>query len=125
MVVILDDGHVKLPRQQDKRHERQQRHCDERVDARFSTEDGCGRRPLHGFFEQRYRAVEHPKRHENPDSKECNQFDYQFGGHSQHQPVLMLGGVDMASTEQYREGCHRQGHEECNVSEQRASDLGA
>jgi hypothetical protein len=39
LVIVFDHGDMKLPRQQDKRHERQ-RHCDQRVEARLPAEDG-------------------------------------------------------------------------------------
>ena len=124
-IVVLDHRHVELPRQQDDRHERQQRGGEQRVERRLPREDAGGLRAVPRRLEQRAGAAEHPEGHEDADREEGEQLDDRFGGDRQHQTVLVFGGVDMAGAEQHREGRHRQRDEQRNIAEQRLRGAGA
>ena len=124
-IVVLDHRHVELPRQQDDRHERQQRGREQRVERRLPREDAGGLRAIACRLEQRAGTAEHPEGDKDADGEKGEQLDDQFGGDRQHQAVLVLGGVDMAGAEQHREGRHRQRHEQRNVAEQRLRGAGA
>ena len=125
LVVVLDHGDVELPRQQQDRDERQQRHRQQRVERRLAGQHRGGRRRIHRLAEQRDRPVEHPEGDEDADRQERQQLDDRFGGDRQHQAVLMLGRVDVPGAEQHREHRHRQRDEQRHVAEQRPARCSA
>ena len=123
LIVVLDHRDVKLARQQNDGHKRQQRGRQQRVEGRLAREDGAGLRTLPRRLEQRAGTAEHPEGHENANREEGEQFDDRLGGDRQHQAVLMLGGVDMPRSEQHGEGRHRQRDEQCDIAEQRPGQV--
>ena len=125
LTVVLNDGNVKLARQQDDRKQRQERHRSERSDRRLAPENGCRLGLLQRAGEQNERSVEHPERHEHADCQEGDELDDRLGGDRQHQPVLVLGGVDMPGAEQHRERRHRERHQERNVADERLGRVGS
>src|SRR5262245_38795332 len=69
-VVIFDYGYVKLPRQQDNREERQQRHGDEVARKQSTRNDFTDHRLFECFGKERHRAVKHDKGDAEADGKE-------------------------------------------------------
>ena len=119
LAVVLDDGDVELPRQQHDREQRQHRHGGECRAGGDARQHSRRLRLLQRAGEQRERPVEHHESHEDADREKGDELDDRFGRDRQHQPVLMLGGVDVAGAEQHRECRHRQRDEERDVAEQR------
>ena len=119
LIVVLDHGDVKLPRQQYDGEQRQQRHREHRAEHRLAVEHGGGVRPLQRLGKERRRPVEHPECHEHADAHEGDELDDGFGRDRQHQSVLVLGGIDMARAEQHGEDSHRDCHVERDVAQHR------
>ena len=119
LAVVLDHGDVKLPRQQHDREHREQRHRGKRGEHGLAGEHRGGIRPLQGLCEQRERPVEHPKGDEHANADEGDELDDGFGRDRQHQPVLVLGGIDMTRAEQHGEDRHRDRHVERDVAQHR------
>jgi hypothetical protein len=92
----------------------EQRHGDERA-AIDRAGDSIQRSNLRRLREQVAKAIEHHEGHETADNDEGDQLDDRLGRHGQHQPVLVLAGVDGARAEEHRKGRHRHGDQERNV----------
>ena len=69
--------------------------------------------------EQSHRPGEHDEGDEDADGEEGHKLDDRFRRDSEHQAVLMLGGVDVARAEQHREGRHQQSDEQRDVAKER------
>ena len=123
LVVVLHHGDVELPRQQQDRDERQQRHRDQHVGRGLAGQHGGCRQRLRRQAEQRQRPVEHPEGDEDSDRQERHQLDDGLGRDGEHQAVLVLGRVDMPGPEQDGEHRHRHRDEQRHVAQQRASGL--
>ena len=89
------------------------------ADHGLAREHRGGVGPLQRLRKQRERPVEHPERDEHADADEGDELDDRLGCDRQHQPVLVLGGVDVAGAEQHGEGRHRQRDEQRDVAEHR------
>ena len=83
---------------------------------------GCVSKPAVGSLSARannaQRPGEHDESHEDADGEEGDELDDRLGRDRQHQPVLMLGGVDVAGAEQHGERRHQQRDEQRDVAEQ-------
>ncbi len=119
LAIVLDHGDVELPRQQHDGEQGEQRHGAERAECGLARQHGSRVGLLEGLAQQRDRAVEQPERDENADAYESDKLHDGFGRDRQHQPVLVLGGVDVPGAEQDGEGRHCHCDVECNVAEHR------
>jgi hypothetical protein len=106
LVIVLDDSDVKLPRQQQDCDERQQRTGQQHVKRRLAAEHRRCQGRLHSLAEQRHGTVEHPECDKNTDCQKRYELDDGLRCDRQHQPVLMLGRVDVPSAEQHGEDRH-------------------
>ena len=122
--VVLDDGDVEHPRQQDHREERQQRHHDP-IAARQAARQHVGAdRIAHHRIEEIGGAGEEDEDDIDADGGEGDELDRRFRRHRQHQSRLMFGGVDVAGAEEAGEGRHRQGDGQGHVGMERRRHAG-
>ena len=117
-VVVFDHGDMELPGQQDKRHERQQRHRNQCIETRLPAKNSGRRRALHRFADERERTIEHPERHKDADCKERHELHDRLCGDREHQAILVFGRIDVAGAEQNGECGHRQRDKERDIAEQ-------
>ena len=113
---VLDDADVKLPWQQHDRQKREQRHGEKVADRRRGLDGTHRLRRLHGALPQIGRP-EHDEGHEHAGRDEGHQLDQRFRRDSQHQAVLVFGGVGLTRAEKHGEGGERNGDDEGNVAD--------
>ena len=123
-VDVLDYGDVKLPRQADDRHHRH---------AGLHHH----RRPVNGFFpvfleargehclvEQVIETVVQTKSDEGADREKSKQLDQRLKGNRQHHAAVVLGGVEVARTEDDGEQRQHQRHDQRRVLRAGAHGVG-
>ena len=109
---VLDRRHVELARQQHDGKRRQQRHGQPlpaiEATGKQRRDSGFGR----GTFEKRPDAAHHTEHDETADRHEGHQLHQRFDRDGENHAVLMLGGVDVAGTEQNCEDAHGERHQQ-------------
>ena len=116
--VVLDHGHMELPRQQDDAHEAEERHGYPEDPVEALRKDALDLGALLRALEQPADAAKHGEDDEEANRQEGRELDQRLGGNGNDQALLVLGGVDMAGAEQDRERRHRQGDDEGGVGRQ-------
>ncbi len=118
-VVVFHHAGMELAGQADDRQHRQQQRGDEALRKQGRLEHGADRRHVTDPLPHVHRAVEDREQAEQADDHERHQLDEGFKTHRQHQPGLVLGGVDMAGAEQQRKDRHQSGHHQGDVRRRR------
>ena len=108
LAMVLDDGDMKLPRQQHNREQRQCRHRAESRQWRHAGEYRGGGCLIKRTRKKVKRTVKHDEGDEDAHGKKCHELDDRLRRNRKHQAVLMLGSVSVAGAEQHRKGRHEQ-----------------
>ena len=116
--VVLDHGHMELPRQEEDAHEAEERHGYPEDPVETLRKDALDLGALLRAFEQAADAAEHGEQDEEANRQKCRELDQRFGCDGNDQAFLVLGGVDVTGAEQNGEGRHRQGDDEGRVGRQ-------
>jgi hypothetical protein len=109
---------MELPRQQDDAHEAEERDGDPEDPVEALRKDALDLGALLCALEQPGNAAEHGEEDEEADGQKRRELDQRLGGDGDDQALLVLGGVDVAGTEQDGERRHRQGDDEGGVGRQ-------
>ncbi len=115
---VLHDHHVELPGQHDD-GEAAERGEHQPGAERRAVVERCLRLAIGGErVDQPLRTVEQEEGDEYADREEGRQLDDGFDRDSQHQPVLMLGGVGMTGAEQHGEEREQHGDDQRDVADE-------